>query len=438
MKQRDVLMLIDGIAPSLVALFGKALAPALERLAATEKKLAAAEAALAERPDVEAVVAEAVRKAIGEQPAAPTVEEIVAALPKPPTAEEVAALVPPAEAGKSVTLDDVRPLVAEAFAAAPPVPTAEEVAAMVPVAQVDPEAVKAAVAEAMAALPAVPTAEEVAAFVPAPAPGKDADPETIKAAVAEEVARQIADLPPPAAPAEPDLEAVAADVTRRLEGAIKTEIATTVAALPQAPKAEDVAALVKMPTAEEVAALVPPAEPGAPGLDGSSVSVDDVRPLIEEAVAKAVAEIPAPKDGVGLAGALIDRVGNLVLTLTDGATKSLGLVIGKDGAPGRDAFGLDDFEVIDGHEAFTLRFVRGDAVKEFTLAKPTLADHYRGVWKQGPHKAGSIVTWGGSIWLAKRDTEDRPESSDAWSLIVKKGRDGRDGEAPKGPAKVKL
>ncbi|WP_412474734.1 hypothetical protein ACK83U_00880 [Rhizobium sp. WW22] len=70
--------------------------------------------------------------------------------------------------------------------------------------------------------------------------------------------------------------------------------------------------------------------------DGASVTVDDVRPLIDEAVAKAVDAIPVPKDGrpgrdgVGLAGAMIDRDGNLVVTMTNGDLKTLGPVVGKD------------------------------------------------------------------------------------------------------------
>lgn len=40
--------------------------------------------------------------------------------------------------------------------------------------------------------------------------------------------------------------------------------------------------------------------------------------------------------GVGLAGALIDRSGVLVLTLSDGTTRDLGVVVGKDGRDGKD------------------------------------------------------------------------------------------------------
>lgn len=64
--------------------------------------------------------------------------------------------------------------------------------------------------------------------------------------------------------------------------------------------------------------------------DGKSITVEDVAPMIAAEVAKAVAEIPVPKDGVGLAGALIDREGQLVVTMTDGSSKALGVVVGKD------------------------------------------------------------------------------------------------------------
>lgn len=40
--------------------------------------------------------------------------------------------------------------------------------------------------------------------------------------------------------------------------------------------------------------------------------------------------------GVGVAGALIDRSGVLVLTLSDGTTRDLGSVVGKDGLDGKD------------------------------------------------------------------------------------------------------
>ncbi len=152
------------------------------------------------------------------------------------------------------------------------------------------------------------------------------------------------------------------------------------------------------------------------------------------------------KDGVGLAGALIDRDGTLVVTLTDGTAKTLGLVIGKDGAAGldgkdgADALGFDDLSIeFDGERDFKFVMVRGEARKEFgPYSMPVLID--RGVWREAEYKRGDVTSWGGSAWIAQRDTSDKPETSDAWRLAVKRGRDGRDGilKPPKPPETVKL
>lgn len=71
--------------------------------------------------------------------------------------------------------------------------------------------------------------------------------------------------------------------------------------------------------------------------DGTSVTVDDVAPLIASAVQKAVASLPVPKDGkdgIGVSDALVNRAGELVLTLSDGVTKNVGPVVGHKGDPG--------------------------------------------------------------------------------------------------------
>jgi len=200
----------------------------------------------------------------------------------------------------------------------------------------------------------------------------------------------------------------------------------------------------------------PPGEPGPPGADGrdgadadpSEVArtilsdvKDEFDALVEKSIQahldQAVFEIPEPKDGVGLAGAFIDRDGNLVLTLTDGTTRELGRVVGKDGVdgargePGKDgadALGFDDMDVThDGGRAFTLRFERGDRVKEFTFEVPVVID--RGVYSQGREYApGDGVTWGGSYWIAQEKTTAKPDSGEGWRLAVKRGRDGKDAE----------
>ncbi len=57
---------------------------------------------------------------------------------------------------------------------------------------------------------------------------------------------------------------------------------------------------------------------------------------------------------------------------------------------------------------------------------PNLADAYRGAWMYGSYKRGALVTHSGSIFLALKDTDEKPATSDAWKLVVKAGRDGKD------------
>ena len=146
-------------------------------------------------------------------------------------------------------------------------------------------------------------------------------------------------------------------------------------------------------------------------------------------------------DGVGLAGALIDRSGNLVVTLTDGTPRDLGPVVGKDGRDGIDGkdgargeqgpagFSLDDFDIekID-ERTIELRFSRDGNVEGYQLNFPCFID--RGVYKDGAtYDAGDGVTWGGSYWLAQDKTAERPgDGAAAWRLAVKKGRDGKDAD----------
>lgn len=143
------------------------------------------------------------------------------------------------------------------------------------------------------------------------------------------------------------------------------------------------------------------------------------------------------KDGVGLADAVIDRDGQLVVTMTDGRAKALGIVVGKDGAPGergadgrdgKDGLGFDDLSVEQRDDrTFVFRFARGEQVKEFAFSVPVVID--RGVYRpENAYAKGDGVTWGGSFWIAQKDTSEKPGDGDGWRLAVKKGRDGRDGK----------
>jgi hypothetical protein len=196
----------------------------------------------------------------------------------------------------------------------------------------------------------------------------------------------------------------------------------------------------------EAVAAVPPPQ------DGHSPTEAEIEPLVSKAVQSAVAAIPVPKDGVGVAGAIISREGTLVLTLSDGTIRALGPVVGrdvdmaqverqideaiaqipkpKDGRDGIDGLGFEDLTVVhDGERQFTVRFARGEQVREFPFVIPALLD--RGVWRDGAYAKGDVVTFGGSSWIAQADTTGKPELSPDWRLSTKRGRDGKDGTAGK-------
>lgn len=229
--------------------------------------------------------------------------------------------------------------------------------------------------------------------------------------------------------------------------------------------------LMRAAIAEYMAAN--PAPAGKDGRDGKDAEPITREQLIEAvlatpdvidaAVARHLAANPPPtgrdgrdgkdgakgadgRDGVSLAGALIDRDGKLVVTLSDGTTRELGTVVGqdgKDGAPGqkgepgkdgRDGVGFDDMAVQMSEDERTLSIVcaRGENRKEWTFRLSHVLD--RGVFKADTKYAkGDGVTWGGSFWIAQRDTETKPGEGPDWRLSVKKGRDGKDGmPGPKG------
>lgn len=136
-------------------------------------------------------------------------------------------------------------------------------------------------------------------------------------------------------------------------------------------------------------------------------------------------------DGRGVKDLLIDRAGQLIATMDDGEMKALGPVCGKDGEPGKDGqdgLGFDDMDVavLDDDRTIELSFRRGDEEKAFTLKWPTVI--YRGVWAAGDYEAGDATTWGGSLWIAEKQTNEKPDTADSgWRLAVKKGRDGKNG-----------
>jgi hypothetical protein len=151
-------------------------------------------------------------------------------------------------------------------------------------------------------------------------------------------------------------------------------------------------------------------EPGAPGKDGkdgTSITLEDVLPILKSMQAewaldferraqalfqKAVDEIPKPKDG-------------------------------KDGV---DGIGWENMTVEhDGKRTVTLKWANGEKEVSAPVVFPCNID--AGFYKDGTqYEQGDGVTFGGSYWIAQKATSAKPEvGSEDWRLAVRKGRDGK-------------
>jgi len=100
---------------------------------------------------------------------------------------------------------------------------------------------------------------------------------------------------------------------------------------------------------------------------------------------------------------------------------------GAPGAPGKDGVGFDDLSVdFDGDRTIALKFSRDGVTKSYPITIPFL--RYQGVWQNDyAYVIGDIVTSGGAAWHCQKPTTLRPgDSVDAWRLMVRKGRDGKD------------
>jgi hypothetical protein len=167
--------------------------------------------------------------------------------------------------------------------------------------------------------------------------------------------------------------------------------------------AEDV-----LPTIREWFDALPRPSNGKDGTDGKSVTLDEVRDLIEPLFAKW--QLDWERRAMDVNQRCLDRFEKP-----------------KDGKDGADGLGFDEFTpVFDGRRTFTMRWARGDHVKEISFKIPSLIEC--GVWLHGKqYEQGDGVTCGGNYWIAQVDTNARPgENNNDWRLAVRKGRDGKD------------
>jgi len=208
-------------------------------------------------------------------------------------------------------------------------------------------------------------------------------------------------------------------------------------------------------------------EKGADGLNGKDADETAIAAKVTEQVTKAIESIPAPKDGTNGERGLAGEKG------ADGRD-------GREGEPGRDALALDVLDAIDPTRRYqrgTFASHAGGIVRAFRVTDPLDGDLAKSGWtvvvngieseeEESPddgrtvkritrytngqtlvrvtntgavkdagiyqateqYLKGDGVTWGGSWWIAQRDSKgDKPDSgSGAWRLAVKRGRDGKD------------
>lgn len=154
-------------------------------------------------------------------------------------------------------------------------------------------------------------------------------------------------------------------------------------------------------------------------------------------------------DGLSIAGAFIQNDGHLVLVQSDGTTKDMGEIVGrdgidgKDGAQGKDGKDGESLSIVErsydaeSHEIIE-RYISGGEVK--TLRYPAGGIVHKGYWGEGKSaRAGDAYTHNGCLWIAQKATDAEPSpANDAWCVGARKGRDGKDfREVKNEPVKLK-
>lgn len=165
-----------------------------------------------------------------------------------------------------------------------------------------------------------------------------------------------------------------------------------------------------------------------------------------------------PREPIDVKDALRNHEGNLVLVFSNGETKDLGRVNGKDGKSitdierhgdqvtvtvggedeytfyvrdgidGRDGFGFDDMDVqmMDDGRTVNFRFARGEQVKSFPI-RFDIPIHQGGYNPEMEYEKADMVAYGGSSYYATRATTgETPGVKDSpWVLMSSAGRSVR-------------
>jgi integrin beta 3 len=152
---------------------------------------------------------------------------------------------------------------------------------------------------------------------------------------------------------------------------------------------------------------------GKDGVDGKSVTLEDVIPVLKAMQGEWALDFERR------AQALFQKAVDAIPKPVDGKD-------GQDGKDGVDGLGWDNLVVeFDGKRTFGVKLIRADVEKVAgDIKMPVVLD--AGFWKEGSYEKGDGVTFGGSYWIAQKDTNTKPEVGNPdWRLAVKKGRDGK-------------
>lgn len=156
------------------------------------------------------------------------------------------------------------------------------------------------------------------------------------------------------------------------------------------------------------------------------IQLPDIAGMVAEAVKAAVAALPDPAAPLGLASAMIDREGNLHVTFSNGESKNLGRVVGKDGDDGSDGLSLESFDLEylpESHEV-EIKAKAGDRTKSIRYYAGGI--RAAGYWRDGKSvKAGEAWSYGGNTWIAIKDgtTETPQAGAKDWYLAARRGKD---------------
>lgn len=172
----------------------------------------------------------------------------------------------------------------------------------------------------------------------------------------------------------------------------------------------------------------------------------------------------SPRDPIDVKDALIGRENDLIFTFSDGTTKSLGRVVGRDGIDGAngrdgidgkdgpegprgfpgdngrdgidgvnglngrdgiDGLGFDDMSVdlMEDQRTVNFMFARGETIKEFKIRFPVMI--FRGGYNaEAIYEEGDTVQFGGSTYVATAETIGQAPGVDGnpWRLATSAGR----------------